>query len=180
MKSRIRRSIEELAAEHSDRIAEAEEWKAKAKAAGCTVGAMLERYAEMAYRQANRRKVIDGKMECSLCKSYQPLTLFYVHQRKDGYKTYDSRCDPCRKIGMTAKRLKVTPEVYFAIVSAAGGKCEICGEAFFRPSVDHCHKSMRIRGVLCLSCNTALGYMKDDSERLRAAAAYLERYADQA
>ena len=40
---------------------------------------------------------------------------------------------------------------------------------------DHCHDSGKPRGILCRNCNLALGNMADDPERLRAAAAYLER-----
>ncbi len=54
-----------------------------------------------------------------------------------------------------------------------GAKCAICG---FGGSlkVDHEHTSGKIRGVLCHNCNVAIGHMRDDPTRLRAAAQYLE------
>jgi hypothetical protein len=43
--------------------------------------------------------------------------------------------------------------------------------------VDHDHGTGAIRGLLCSSCNQALGQMKERPELLRAAAEYLERHA---
>ena len=40
-------------------------------------------------------------------------------------------------------------------------------------AVDHCHNSSTVRGLLCCSCNLAIGRMGDDPERLEAAAAYI-------
>lgn len=59
-------------------------------------------------------------------------------------------------------------------------KCRVCKTEFDledqnrKPHVDHCHNTGRVRGILCFTCNTAIGKMKDDPELLRRAADYLE------
>lgn len=42
-------------------------------------------------------------------------------------------------------------------------------------SIDHCHKSLKIRGLLCSKCNTALGGFKDSIEILQLAIEYLKK-----
>lgn len=61
---------------------------------------------------------------------------------------------------------------------AASNVCAICGSSKAnsrdrRLHVDHCHKTMKFRGLLCSSCNTALGQFKDNVELLRKAIKYL-------
>ncbi|MEV7787410.1 endonuclease domain-containing protein [Streptomyces sp. NPDC088106] len=43
--------------------------------------------------------------------------------------------------------------------------------------VDHCHETGRVRDVLCLSCNAALGQFKERPDAIRRAAAYVEGIA---
>lgn len=60
-----------------------------------------------------------------------------------------------------------------------GGVCAICNidEATGKGwCVDHCHKTGKIRAILCSHCNTMLGHAKDNPETLRAAAVYLEMF----
>jgi hypothetical protein len=57
------------------------------------------------------------------------------------------------------------------------GVCLLCGSPPRPPyslHVDHDHATGRIRGLLCFTCNNALGDFADDPDRLRAAARYVE------
>ena len=55
-------------------------------------------------------------------------------------------------------------------------KCAICTDRFEQISqarVDHDHKTGKIRGLLCNSCNVLLGNAKDDLQILASASSYL-------
>lgn len=78
------------------------------------------------------------------------------------------------------KRFKVTPEDVQATLAKQGG-CAVCRVVEPRGKnhwhVDHDHNTGRVRGVLCLTCNIAVGMLHDDPVRARAAADYLEHHA---
>ncbi|MFF3908865.1 endonuclease VII domain-containing protein [Streptomyces sp. NPDC001848] len=59
------------------------------------------------------------------------------------------------------------------MVASQMGLCVICLKA---PAVhvDHCHKTGKVRGVLCFNCNSAIGKLDDDPDIGRRAVAYLE------
>jgi len=61
------------------------------------------------------------------------------------------------------------------MVAAHGDSCAICGRSNSdrRLAVDHCHRTLRVRGLLCTACNRGLGFFGDDPERLAAAIRYL-------
>jgi len=70
---------------------------------------------------------------------------------------------------------------YLVMFEVQDGKCAICNiplsvhvnEYFPSACVDHCHKTGKIRGLLCYSCNLVLGYARDDVSILDSAKAYL-------
>jgi hypothetical protein len=80
------------------------------------------------------------------------------------------------------KRYGITLDQYCAIHEAQRGRCAICGTESCatgkRLAVDHCHKTGKIRGLLCQACNTAIGKLKDDPDLIRRAASYVETNAD--
>lgn len=70
----------------------------------------------------------------------------------------------------------LTLDDYNVLLDAQDGQCAICPA---KPSnrvlaVDHCHETGRVRALLCGACNLGLGNFRDNPERLRRAAEYLE------
>jgi hypothetical protein len=62
------------------------------------------------------------------------------------------------------------------------GGCAICGKRLGRYTsknpqcrIDHDHKTAAVRGLLCRSCNTAIGIFSDSIRKLRSAILYLQR-----
>lgn len=77
------------------------------------------------------------------------------------------------------RKYGITPEQADQMLVEQGGVCAICKTSEWTkagPSVDHCHTTGRVRAILCNRCNAAIGFAKEDPERLRAAAAYLEQH----
>jgi len=75
-------------------------------------------------------------------------------------------------------RYGLAPGEYEKILSEQNGRCAICGNEpkGERPlSVDHCHDSGKVRGLLCHGCNTGIGFLKDDVGLLKKAIKYLNK-----
>jgi len=83
-----------------------------------------------------------------------------------------------------AMRLKnkygLTQEKYDEIGEAQQWKCAICGSASTGSknstnlSVDHCHTTGVIRGLLCHPCNAGIGYLKESENIMQNAIKYLK------
>ncbi|MBU6533853.1 endonuclease VII domain-containing protein [Streptomyces sp. NPDC057245] len=124
------------------------------------------------------RETVDvpvGHKLCRSCGEVKPHSEWHRNATaSDGLST---RCKACRAIEGRAGHLKrqygITETERDALIASQGGVCCICLAA---PAahVDHCHETGRVRGVLCFSCNAALGQLKDRPDAIRRAAAYLE------
>lgn len=72
----------------------------------------------------------------------------------------------------------VTPEQYDEVLKQQNFSCAICEKHTLefekRLAIDHDHKTGKIRGLLCMFCNTALGKFNDDVSLLKKAINYLE------
>jgi hypothetical protein len=132
---------------------------------------------------------------CSLCKEPKPASHFSKHST--GTLGVHAYCKPCfnaykvqrRKTGVWQNREKkyndrhnieklydVSIAEYREMVRKADGVCEICGglpKGKGRLSIDHCHTTGRIRGVLCGPCNSVLGMAQESEDILNKAVSYL-------
>lgn len=129
---------------------------------------------------------------CRDCKLSKSVEDFHIdNNNKGGRKNF---CKTCSSARQKHNRQKSSSQVrarqriyelrryglelqdYEALLVAQGGKCAICGltGGDKNLSVDHCHNSGHVRGLLCQSCNTAIGLLQDNPELCQKASVYLE------
>lgn len=72
-----------------------------------------------------------------------------------------------------ARKYKMTPEEYDKLLNT---ECKICGTKS-NLVVDHCHKSGRVRGILCSVHNRMLGLTYDSIQILESAIRYLREHS---
>jgi hypothetical protein len=123
-----------------------------------------------------------GLKKCTKCKNYLDKTAFGNNKsKKDGLAT---ECLKCKVIHYLNTEYKMTLDEYNQKLEKQNGLCAICNEPDqfnkderWQPlRVDHDHDSGKIRGLLCHSCNVALGLFRDNIENLMNAIAYLEKH----
>jgi hypothetical protein len=120
--------------------------------------------------------------QCSKCHKEKPTSSYYFHTR-DGYQASCKECQGLQykkqyRDGHLRRKFGLTLNKYAEMLLDQEGLCAICkihqnvsGKAL---AVDLCHKTGKIRGLLCFKCNTAIGKMNDDIEMLKKAIAYLQ------
>ena len=132
---------------------------------------------------AYRTQVRSGKSYISkTCKACQPQSkgtaykdwtperrARYIQQQKDWQK----RNPETRKRNQRRSSWKlqgINPDLAEAYYQSHHGKCDSCGQPNGNGRalcVDHDHGSGAIRGMLCDGCNMALGFLKDDPNRIQ-------------
>jgi hypothetical protein len=153
------------------------------------------------HHSKNRWPVSDGvNKRCQKCSRDLPVSEFWTNRRrKDNLQTYCKECSTTGtynyrnstdgKVIVARSRLKtalsyykITAADYNKMLLEQDGLCAICAMperykdrngATIRLSVDHCHATGKVRGLLCGHCNQAIGKFKDDISVLRKAIDYL-------
>jgi hypothetical protein len=123
---------------------------------------------------------------CCLCFEKKPFSDFLKNIRyKDGHYKHCKKChyEVYGRDAHYRRSYGVSQNQYNQMVLQQNNKCKVCesqaGEGqFARLVVDHCHKNKEFRGLICQSCNMALGNAKDNPEILRKLADYLDDYYD--
>lgn len=84
-----------------------------------------------------------------------------------------------RKVYTRNSRIRaygISPERYREMLEEQGNRCAICrGENKRLMAIDHDHKTGKVRGLLCDSCNLSLGHIEIDGF-LEKALKYIAQY----
>lgn len=121
---------------------------------------------------------------CSTCNQEKPSSMFYLEKDKRATNGIAQRsiCQSCtedRKYKrFIEKTYNFTYTQYEEMFDKQGGKCAICESRIGnsktgRLFVDHCHDTLKVRGLLCSNCNHGLGQFKDSPKLLQKAINYL-------
>jgi hypothetical protein len=119
------------------------------------------------------------RSQCKQCCATKQRTVYsnnleqyqnYVKKRRYKYKGLHKRIANLKTFGLTI-------EDYEEMSHAQNQQCAICGTTQCtsgkRLAVDHCHETGRIRGLLCMRCNQAIGKLNDNYFLLQQAADYV-------
>ena len=102
------------------------------------------------------------------------LTAAGAHLRADGKYVVETLRAP-RTYCRSSSRGGLSTTEYNLLVEKDRGACWTCGASSLSASlqVDHNHTTGVIRGLLCHNCNSGLGHLGDDPDRVDRAAEYL-------
>jgi len=137
---------------------------------------------------------------CTYCKKNKSLSQFNVRAYKSGKFGHRSYCKKCGNVAAIRwrkdhpdivsgwdrnKRLKntygITQKEYDAMLRSQHGRCAICRSRSthfkYGLAVDHNHKTGKVRGLLCIKCNTAIGNLKT-AWLLARAISYFEKHGE--
>lgn len=118
---------------------------------------------------------------CKVCRS--KANKVNKIKNRDTYENYKIKTKLKWRERSLVKKYGINLEQYQIIHDSQNGLCKICNnkETSLQPNgkvikdlcVDHCHKTNKIRGLLCHGCNAGIGHFNDDIKKLQSAIIYL-------
>lgn len=133
------------------------------------------------YRQSNieRERQRDREVDARRVDSRKTYRAGRARVISEYSQSYWKRNAERLRLLRIEREFGLSPEDYGRILEAQEYKCAICltpeSEMGRRLSVDHCHDTGRVRGLLCTQCNTSIGMLKESPEIIARAARYVRR-----
>jgi len=122
-----------------------------------------------AYRIAHLEKAL------ARCKNYKDTHLEEIRAQQ---KVYHAAHRKQKAAHRKARMYGISQAEFDTLLLNQGGVCAICGTNKWNkngPTIDHDHKTGKVRGILCQPCNSALGYIQDNPKTAQAMAVYLKK-----
>lgn len=133
---------------------------------------------------------------CTKCNCEKSIDDFYSYTLKSGKPMLHTWCKVCFKEYTKSNKKPNNPKAnkkyklkyrfgltmaeFAKMLEAQNGVCAICKEPERVKkdslSVDHDHKTGKVRGLLCGRCNRGIGMFQEDLEMMESARAYLQKF----
>ncbi len=136
-------------------------------------------YSRMSYKRAYQCK------ECEKRKNSERQKLQTKETRRIYRETFKEKNPWAHRKAELKYRYGLTPEDVEEMIGHQMGMCANrgCGRKIElhgtkrknKACIDHCHASGEIRGLLCNGCNTALGFLEEDKNRILGLTEYLQK-----
>ena len=120
---------------------------------------------------------------CTSCKKELPDDCFHKRKYSSGNIGLQPKCKKCsskRRAGYykpedyIKRKFNLSESEYQELIQH--NSCQVCGKNISdKRFLDHCQNRIKIRGVLCNNCNTALGLVNDNVQILSKLIQYLEQ-----
>lgn len=145
-------------------------------------------------REYRSRRSFDPNVtekSCTRCRLVKPRDAFAKGQATGGLHSWCRECSSAyakerratlprnseREARWRQQGIDVTWEHFEELLAAQSGRCAICNrdeiEVGRSHVLDHDHQTGKPRGVLCSTCNSAIGLLNDSPDLLRRALDYL-------
>tara|TARA_R110002049_G_scaffold112439_1_gene261927 strand:+ start:10 stop:498 length:489 start_codon:yes stop_codon:yes gene_type:complete len=111
----------------------------------------------------------------------ESIKLSYTEGRRDIYGVNNPNYKDGKQVdagnGRRWSRYGITEFVFNNMLINQNYRCAICMLKFNdnTPNIDHCHKTEKVRGLLCSNCNRGIGLLKDNTTIISNAIKYLNK-----
>jgi predicted HTH domain antitoxin len=128
------------------------------------------------------KRIASGHKTCRLCGKLLPFSDF--NKSKINLDRRQSQCKNCVHNAKMLRKHNMTLAEYNVMLQNQNNGCAICECTAEHPNnignrwlcIDHCHKTNKVRGLLCNIHNLLLGHANDDPIILRKTADYAEKH----
>ena len=139
---------------------------------------ITKRYSSSDKGKKTRREYARKWRQTAVGRAYKKK-----YRQSEAYKKY-RQSDNYKRIMLKSRmksRYGITPEEYETMLESQGHTCAICGNSHTEGTngklyIDHCHVTGKVRGLLCMKCNSAIGKLGDDPTIIQRASEYLLKH----
>ena len=129
--------------------------------------------------------------KCNSCNEVLLVSEFHIKKdiKHNKHYRFNSPCKICANITRNIdyhkayqrkRNYNLTTKEYDVKLIEQNYSCAICNihrDDYSKDfAVDHCHKTGKVRALLCNNCNLGLGFFKDSSSIIKKAIVYLDKH----